>query len=407
MKKIMMSAVALTAIIGSASSVSASDITILSDVKVKGEVRTRYEYADVKSNGVDAANAVTARTELAVTGGLLGVDNLTATLGISTVNNFGYTNYNPADPTYDTIVDPQQAMLSQASVDYKMGKTALHAGRSHINLDDQRFIGTVGWRQMERSYDTLLVANSDVKNLTLIGAYVYGYAGVGSVTTAETGTVLLHANYKVMDALNVTAFGYLLANIHDTYGIRLTGKLPAGPAKLSYAASYAMQTDNSLEYGSAGVTNTVDAQYYDIALNANISGILVGAEYEVLGQNDSNSIAATNGFTTPLATLHKFQGWADVFLGDNNANGLIDMSGRIGYTAKGMGKALVIYHKFDAETGAATDLGSEVDAVYTNKIPGVNGLKGLLKAAFYSGGETGSLHTLDVTKYWVQLDYKF
>ena len=405
----MMSAVALTAIMGSASSVSASDLEILSDIKVKGEIRTRYENADVKDNGIDAANAFTARTELAITGGLLGVDNLTATVGISTVNNFGYTNYNSTqngETTYDKIVDPQQAMLSQASVDYKMGKTAFHAGRSHINLDDQRFIGTVGWRQMERSYDTLLVSDSSIKNLGLTAAYVYGYAGVGSVDTQETGSVLLHANYKVMDALNVTAFGYLLANIHDTYGVRVTGKVPAGPAKLSYAASYAMQTDNSLEYGSAGGTNDIDAQYYDIALNANIKGILVGAEYEVLGQNDSNTATAP-GFTTPLATLHKFQGWADVFLGDNNADGLIDMSAKIGYTAKGMGKALVIYHKFDAETGAATDLGSEIDAVYTNKIPGVKGLKGLVKAAFYSAGETGSLHTKDLTKYWVQLDYKF
>ncbi|HHE07672.1 MAG TPA: hypothetical protein ENL01_01980 [Chlorobaculum parvum] len=163
-----------------------------------------------------------------------------------------------------------------------------------------------------------------------------------------------------------------------------------------------MQTDATLNY-SLDDSPKIDASYYDLALGANISGIIVGAEYEVLGDASGDS---TKGFTTPLATLHKFQGWADVFLGrtgGSNNDGLADASLKVGYAAKGFGKLLGLYHKFDAVSGDNSDLGSEIDVLYANKVPGVNNLKFLAKAAFYSKGDTGS----DVTKFWAQLDYKF
>ena len=40
-------------------------------------------------------------------------------------------------------------------------------------------------------------------------------------------------------------------------------------------------------------------------------GWRIGGGYEVLGADDG---AALTSFQTPLATLHKFQGWADKFL---------------------------------------------------------------------------------------------
>jgi hypothetical protein len=422
MKKLMMSAVAVTAIIGSVNTVSANDgVNILNDIKVKGEIRPRYEFAAKQNSGKDSANAFTARTRLAVSGNLLGVDGLTAKVGMTSVNNFGYTDYNdgftfpggvktPNNPKYDTIIDPQGAMVSEAYISYTKDKTTLLAGRSFINLDDQRFIGTVGWRQMERAYDTVTVVNQSINNLTLLGSYIYGYAGVTGITTTDTASGILHANYKVNKQLDVTAFAYLLANLHDTYGLRVTGKIPAGDTKVSYAASFAQQMDNSLKYGATATTKSIDAMYYDLAVTANMNGVILGAEYEVLGKAGNTSDA--DGFSTPLATLHKFQGFADEFLGQtngkgNNKNGLIDMSAKIGYASKGFGKALIIAHKFDAETGANSDLGSELDALYANKIPGYNNLKGLLKVAYFSGGATGSGHENDNAKFWAQLDYKF
>jgi hypothetical protein len=418
MKKITMSAVALTAIMGSFSSVSAADgINILDNLVLDGEIRPRYEMVDDNIATHAKANAYTARTKLKVTGNLLDVDGLSASVGIISVNNFGSheynwngTAYNDGTKNYATVMDPQAAMISNAEINYKTGDTLLHAGRGQVNLDNQRFIGTVGWRQLERSYDSVFVANNSVKNLSVLAAWVYGLQGVSEGETTDTNTVLLHAAYTVMPELKVTAYDYMIANVHDTYGIALTGDVKMDAVKLNYRAEYALQKDASMEMGvQTPTTGKADASYYNLDLGANISGILVGVNYEYL--SGANASATETDFSTPLATGHKFNGWADVFL-NTPAGGLIDANVRLGYKAKGFGKLLAVYHDFTSDTKVAgatsDDLGSEIDAIYVNKIPGVNGLTGMLKYADFSKANIASNGTThDVTKIWAMLDYKF
>ena len=433
-----MSAVALTTIMGTGTALSADDgINILNDVKFAGQIRPRAEVANTDKAGTTYGSAFTARTHLVATAGLLNIEGLSATVGLQSVNNFGYTNYsvpgglntNNDGNTYDVIADPQQAMLSEASLDYKAGKTALHAGRSQVNLDNQRFIGTVGWRQTERSYDTVYVANNDVENLNVMAAYVYGFAGVTGVTTTESSSILLHAKYKVMDELTITAYDYMLAAGagagsfgNDTIGLALTGNIDAG-AKLTYRAEYAMQQDASMTFRKNDATANADrykadATYMNLDIGANFSGILAGINYEVLSGADENDATTTKtGFNPALGTNHKFNGWADTFyVGNTGANGgLIDTNVRLGYKAKGFGKLLAVYHDFKAETsmnaavGTTDNLGSEIDVVYVNKVPGVNGLTGLLKFASYSKGDVTSFAnaTIDKQVAWAQVDYKF
>ena len=406
----------------SVSASAADGINILDNMKLKGEIRPRYENVDVSNSTKTDANAFTVRTKLAVTADLLGVDGLTATVGVISVNNFGSDKYNSTlnnETAYETVADPQQAMISNASVDYSMNGTTLHAGRDQINIDNQRFIGTVGWRQLERSYDSVFVANNSIKNLSVLAAWVYGYQGVANVgastadRTTDTNTVLLHAAYTVMPELKVTAYDYMIANVHDTYGIALTGKVKLDAAKLTYRAEYAQQGDATMEiHTQTPTTGKADAYYYNLDLGANVNGILAGINYEFL--SGANASGTETAFSTPLATGHKFNGWADKFLA-TPTGGLVDANIRLGYTAKGLGKLLAFYHDFTADTttgmvdvngNASDDLGSEFDVVYTNKIPGVNNLTGLLKYADYSGGSVVG-YTNDVRKIWVGLDYKF
>jgi hypothetical protein len=413
MKKTVMSAVVYTTVIGTLNLASATDngLNIIDDIKFSGQIRPRYEFADKKDNSVDAANAFTARVRLAVEAKLFNVDALKAKIGVTSINNFGYTDYNDGSASgntkYDKIVDAQQAILSEAYLSYTLSDTNILAGRSHINLDNQRFIGTVGWRQMERAYDTLTVTNKSVKNLTLLGSWIYGYQGVNSKPTTETSSAILHANYKLNDMFNATAFSYILADVHNTYGLRATGAIPIGnDIKLNYAASYAKQAKASINYN--GTANAdIDASYIDLAVNTKINAYTIGLEYEKLGKAEGTS---TKGFTTPLATLHKFQGFADEFLaqtGGSNDLGLRDISVKVGYATKNSGKALVIYHKFFAEAGANKDFGSEIDVLYARAIPGLAGVKGLVKAAYYMSKDQGIGHDNDNAKAWVQADYKF
>jgi hypothetical protein len=422
MRKLILSLVAAPLMLGSFATLSADEakstgINIFDSVKFSGEVRPRYEYANQYKNGAESGNSFTTRTTLGVKAGLFNVDGFSTFLEATSVNNLGYTNYSdglipdPNNPgkkigndNYDLIVDPQQARMTQAYLDYKVDDTLLRVGRQMVNLDDQRFVGAVGWRQMFQTFDAVSVVNGSVDNLTLLASYVYGRNEDTEQTEAgDTGSMLLNAKYKVSKQLNVTAYGYLLADIHDTYGLRLNGKVPVSKTiAINYDASYATQQDASFDYD--GVTNAkIDATYYNVAVGANISGMIVGANYEVLGEANG---ASTKGFTTPLATLHKFQGFADVFLGrtgGSNNTGIVDANVKAGYKAKGFGKLIAWYHKFDDQGSA--DLGSEIDAVYANKVPGVKGLNGLLKFAAYSKGDATSPQ--NTTRFWAQLDYKF
>ncbi|QOP43504.1 hypothetical protein FJR45_05870 [Sulfurimonas sediminis] len=425
MKKLLLSMAALPLVIGGLSvSASADGINILDNIKLKGQIRPRFESVDDGTTNANA-NAYTVRTKLSVTADLLGVDGLSATVGIISVNNLGSHEYNAGDGTvytdgsgnpYATVVDPQKAMIANAEVNYTIEDTLLHVGRNQINLDNQRFIGTVGWRQLERSYDSVFVANNSIKNLSLLAAWVYGIQGVGSKplpyqgpfseNTYDTNTVILHAAYTVMPELKVTAYDYMIAGAHDTYGIALTGKVKTDMAKLSYRAEYALQKDSTMEIHNSN--GKADASYYNLDLGANVNGILAGVNYEFLS-GTTGTDGKTN-FNPMLGTNHKFNGWADVFYVGNSGplGGLKDFNVRLGYTAKGLGKLLAVYHTFTADKtmGGLDDLGSEFDAVYTNKIPGVNNLTGLLKYADYSKG-TVTGYTNDIQKIWVGLDYKF
>ena len=414
MKKTLLSVAVLPLVLGGfAMSANANGINILNNVKFNGEIRPRWEHAE--RNTAKPGNAFTARTSLGVNAGLFDVSGLSTYIQGTAVTNFGYTDYNSGhngNAQYGKVVDPQQARITQAYIDYKAGKTLVRAGRQVINLDNQRFIGSVNWRQMFQTLDAVTVVNTSVPNLTLIGSYVYGINGVGYQNAANgTSSVVLHADYKVAKALKVTAYSYMLASLNNTYGAALTGKLGYSGMKFNYRLEFARQTDPTLFDNSNHNTGTdVAASYYNIAVGTNISGVLAGLDYESLGRGERSG---QDGFSTPLATLHKFNGLADVFLkrtnGKNtlNYNGLTDANAHLGYKAKGLGKFVVTYHKFNAQRGTA-NLGSEVDAIYTNKIPGVKNLSGLIGGAFYHGnGITTSAYQHNQTVTWLMLNYKF
>ena len=387
--------------------VEVSGFTFFNNVKAKGEIRARYESVDT-NDAVGDASALTNRLMLGISADLFGVDGLSTYLEAINVAGTGdYWDLSNGDigdkGVYNVVADPSQTRITQAYVDYAFGKTLIRAGRQGVNLDNQRFIGTVNWRQMPQTYDAAAVINNSVENLSLLAAYVWQVNTIFDSDTVkpvgdnfDTGTVLLHASYKMMDALTLTGYAYMVEDIHDTYGIAATGKFGLGAnTGLSYRAEYASQTDPSFD--DLTTNKTADADYLNIEATLNMSGFLVGAKYEVLGAGNGGNAA----FSTPLATLHGQNGWADIFLGTPD-DGLVDVNGMIGYKSKGFGVAKVVYHDFSSDRGN-TDYGTETDVLYKNKISAVKGLSGMLKASFYSA----DAYKVDTTKYWVMLDYKF
>jgi len=387
--------------------VAAGGYKFFNNVKANGEIRTRYAFVNTDDT-VGDASALTNRLLLGISADLFNVNGLSTYLeAINVMGSGDYWDLSNGDigdkGVYNVVADPSQTRITQAYVDYAVGKTLIRAGRQGVNLDNQRFVGTVNWRQMPQTYDAVAVINNSVENLDLLAAYVWQVNTIFDADTVkpagdnfDTGTVLLHASYKVVDALTLTGYAYMIEDIHDTYGIAATGKIGLGQGtNLSYHAEYAMQSDPTFEDLTSN--KTVDAEYYNIEATLNMSGFLVGAKYEVLGAGSGEDAA----FSIPLATLHAHNGWADMFLG-TPADGLVDINGMIGYKSKGFGVAKVIYHDFSSDRGSI-NYGTEIDAIYKNKITALKGLSGMLKASFYSADD----YRVDTTKYWVMLDYKF
>ena len=406
MKTIKMSLVAALAAAVATTGANAGALDqIITNPKLDIEIRPRYEHADV-DGGTDAADAFTVRTAIGVNMGLFGVEGLNAQLQGMNVSNFGWvTDYAPeVNDGYDTIMDPSQSRITQANISYTTDGLTVLAGRKMVVLDNARFIGNVGWRQMPQTYD-LAAAIYGYENLSLLGAYVWQVNTITKDGELDTGSVLLHAAYKVAPELTVTAYDYMIQNFADHIGLRATGKADLGDFALKYEAEYAMQNDPSLtESGDPLYTKDDDQEaiYYKVGMDAMVSGFTAGVAYEVLGEADGGRMS----FNTPLATKHAMNGWADVFLATPQ-EGLCDLSFKLAYNAGEYGKLMGVYHMFTSDVDNAAgddDLGDEIDVAY--KVGLAKNLGLLLKGAFYSAGDD-SFGKFDTTKYWVQLDYKF
>ena len=417
MKKITLSTVAILSLASTFSTTlsASNDFTLFSNTKFNGEARARYENVDDENNAVQQANAYTLRATLGLETTLLGVDGLSMKVDGTTVQTLGGTKYNDLSATkftdYDVVADPEQTRFTQGYIQYKMGTTTLKAGRQITNLDNQRFIGSVDWRQMPQSLDAVSVTNTSIAGLSLYGAYVYSYATVFDEPTWDSESVLLNGTYKINDMIKATAYDYMLSLekgsfAADTYGLALSGDVPAAGAKIGYRAEYALQKDSTFDKINTSTKGEADASYYLLEATAGMMGVSLGAGYEFL----SGAEGSKTKFQTPLATLHKFNGTADKFLA-TPTGGLIDTYINLGYGAAGLGNAIITYHDFETDVAMSgkSDLGSEWDLQYANAIPGVKGLNGLIKAAYYDGGDvtTGIGYTQDVTKVWLQVGYKF
>jgi hypothetical protein len=115
-----------------------------------------------------------------------------------------------------------------------------------------------------------------------------------------------------------------------------------------------------------------------------------------LGWERLDGDARDGQFNTPLATLHKFNGWADKFL-VTPTNGLVDrylqIDGR-----RGAWSWTATFHHFEAATGDAT-YGSEIDLQLLYKTQCGLGLGA--KAALYDA----DAHAADTEKLWLWASY--
>jgi hypothetical protein len=362
----------------------------LSDSTVKVNLRARYEGVDQDGKAKDAS-ALTLKSRITVNTG--SYSNFSLGLEVDKVDALVDDYAVPGEASeYPVVADPQGTDVNQAFIKYANSGFSAVVGRQRVLHNNQRFVGGVGWRQNEQTYD-------GVRAQYAAGAFSVDYSyihNINSITSADVKGEfnLVNAKYKINKNHKLAGFAYLLdyeatanyKNSSSTVGALYNGKF----GKFLVNASLASQSDNGdnpMNYS---------AMYINAEAGYNFGQVTVIGGYELLGSDDGKV-----AFNTPLATKHKFNGWADKFLGTPK-EGLEDVY----LTAKGKisgVKWAATYHDFSSDEGSI-DFGNEIDLVATyqfNKNYGV-----LVKAANYSEGDVGTAQT-DTNKVWVQMTAKF
>ncbi|MBW2242370.1 MAG: alginate export family protein [Deltaproteobacteria bacterium] len=374
--------------------------------KVNLNVRARIELADF--DGLDSSQAYTVRTRLGIgTKPFYGFSFYAEGENIFAINDDEYFDVVETPTGQAPIADPENTELNQLFARYQ-NKDALgldlKVGRQRVILDDHRFVGNVGWRQNEQTYDVGLITVSPVEHLSATYGYlwdihrIFGDQGPAGLRDLDSQSHVVHFAYDGIEGMTIAAFAYLLdvddapGISSDSYGFRVTGKRALdGPLSLNYAGSYAIQTD--------AASNPVNYTAHYVAAeggltHADVGSLAVG--YELLSSDDGKA-----RFVTPLATAHKFNGWADVFLNNGGVNGLQDLYVSIGPKLPWGLKGKLVYHHFWSHEDT-NSLGDEVDILL--KKPINDHVTLLTKAAYFDGTSKGPV---DRWRYWLEVTFTY
>lgn len=366
------------------------------------ESRLRYE--GVSQDGLEDASALTLR-------GRLGWQSpersgfrflVEGEAVVALVDDYNDTIHGP--PTYPVVADPEAFELNRLQVAWTgLPDTEVVLGRQRIVLGTARFVGNVGFRQNEQTFDAVKLTTRAFEPLTITYAWVDRVHRVfgddSPVGEWRSDSHLINVEAPT-PAGKVTAYGYLLdfgnaaAQSSATWGARLEGSRNLSP---DWSALYTVEYARQSEYGANPARFELDYGLASVGLKR--GSITATLAFERL---DGNGVHA---FQTPLATLHAFQGWADVFL-TTPKDGLRDVSVAGIYVVANppVGRSGVLSASWrdihDAD--GSTRYGWELDVSARLEIDAHWALE--LKGAHFDGAAAAYP---DRDKVWVALDYRF
>ncbi|MDP2903804.1 MAG: alginate export family protein [Methylovulum sp.] len=308
---------------------------------------------------------------------------------------------------YSRVADPDRSELNQFWLTYSgLANNIFKVGRQRITLDDSRFIGNVVWRQMEITYDAVLITN---KNQLLPGLVAnVGYLGNAQMFNGLTENMeapLLNLNYKLGDYGNLVGYGYWLdytesenyEKSSQSYGLHATCcAKPLDAIKISdnfglvYTAEYSHQSD----YGHGAFA--YDADRYNLMGGFSTYKLMFQGAMEQLDGSGKNRT-----FDFPLGTNHAFQGWADLFVVTPD-NGMRDLFGTVMVPFQNGDLVFTgMYHDYSDDSGRF-DYGDEWNFQAVKKFGKHYSV--LAKYAYYNAGDNSDplFKSTDTQKIWVQ-----
>ena len=374
------------------------------------DARLRYEFVDQEGLN-DEANALTFRLRAGAELKSKDWSVLAEAEGTAALIE-NYDSGLNRKTNHPLVADPENIELNRFQFQYRgLPKVLITVGRQRININDQRFAGSVGWRQNEQTFDAIRLEYGGAKGLRADLTYswsvrtIWGVDGTGVRQQAIGGnnvfTTLSHPTPVgtlsgfafIIDQDEADIQGFRLSS--QTYGLRLAGNRQLSPtAKINYVLSYASQSDHHRN------PNDYRADYWLADVGLDVGSAKLGIGHERLGADDGLPFTS---FQTPLATLHKFQGWADKFL-TTPPNGIRDWYASAGFGWKkpaGLDalSTSLAFHRF-ASDRLDLHYGHEWDAI-------ISARSGRWTAtAKFSTYDADDFAT-DTRKAWLQLEWAY
>lgn len=374
-------------------------------VSVYADIRYRLEMVD-QAGLPDDATASTLR----IRGGVKSREwqGLSAVMEGEAIVVLGKASYNNTvngRVNYPVVADPSDVQLNQAYLRWRpIAAIELMAGRQTVNIDNQRWVGSVNWRQNDQTFDAARIAVKPFKGATADYFYAWRVNRVfGPDSPAgiwrDTNIHGLRASYDLKIVGTLSGYSYWLdipsapALSSKTLGVRIAGEHGLGKGiTLLYAADYARQQQHGANPHKFGL------DYWLFEPGVKYGPVAVKGGFEQL---DGDGAV---GLQTPLATLHAFNGWADKFL-TTPANGLRDIYLDATYKVPGEGPLAgltlrAMWHDFNS-TRLGIHYGSEWDALVSYPVTRQIGLTA--KVARYNAQSFATT----TTKFWFQIEAKF
>lgn len=355
------------------------------------QLRPRLELVYQDSLTAKRATAMTVRTALGYeTGNIAGLKGYIEFEDVRALVDDYHVPLVQPNPKYATVGDPELTQVNQA---YLAGY-GFKIGRQKLVIDNARFIGDVGWRQNDQTFDAIAYQTTSLIPATqLTTAYATQVNGVnGQSGSISLGILDLKTSYWKNSSVGLSWIG-------------LGGREQAGPtaalktASRQYAVLHLQGKQHQLYYDvsygrqkSYRNSEVVDADYRAAMIGIDIKAMKLSVQREQLDP----------GFNTPLATLHAYNGWADKFL-VTPVTGLTDTNIKLSGQYSGFG-LITALHRFESVTNQV-HFGDELDISISKKLN--QQVTGLAKLAHYQAAEGQGNLGIDQTKFWMQLEYRF
>ena len=176
---------------------------------------------------------------------------------------------------------------SKAFITYQMGKTTAKIGRQHLNTP---LAFTEKWNIAPNSFDAAVLINSDIENVTLIGAYVgRGNGNFGSVvapggdfsTYVADGAYAAGVLVKPMKDLGINAWYYNVQKVADA--MWLDANYNVGGVKLGAVYSQMMPKASGSD----------DTSGFALKAGSKVGPVSLFAAYSSISEDGSLPIANT------------------------------------------------------------------------------------------------------------------